>query len=60
MTISAIELILIIAVIALIIFMTMRKSMTNRNINKHERLKEKQEELLQMLHKKEDEEPGSV
>ena len=49
MTMSAIEITAIISVAALMIFFAMRKSNRNRKLNRHEHIREKQEELLEML-----------
>ena len=54
MTMSVIDIIIIIAVVALIMFFALRKSMLNRNANRQERLRKKQEELFEMLREKPD------
>ena len=49
----------IIIAMALYLFYAINRSNRNRRHSKHERLKEKQEELLQMLLEKQNEEPNS-
>ena len=53
MTFSVVDIIIIVAIAALIIFFSMRRSISNRNKNTHLRFKEKKEELIEMLKSKE-------
>ncbi|MEP6844691.1 MAG: hypothetical protein ABI861_01750 [Panacibacter sp.] len=47
MSITVIEIAAFIAVAALMIFLAFKRSVSNRNANKRERLHEKQEELME-------------
>jgi len=50
--ISAIQITAVIAVVALMVFIAMRKSNFNRKLSRREHIREKQEELLERLRNK--------
>jgi len=48
-----VQIILLIFIIAVVIFIWMKNKQDNRNIDRHNRMVDKQEELLRMLKEKE-------
>lgn len=51
-----VQVILFILIIAMLIFLWLKNKQENRSIERHNRIQEKQEELLEMLRKKNDNE----